>query len=80
VADAALVHGPDLISKIRERLQAYPEAEAEAAVTTEPLVERIRDDLLADLFPRRYRMTVLNGAAAFKMWYDAFHCVYGSAS
>ena len=43
VATVALVHGPDFIRKVRERLQTHPEAEAAAAVTTEQLDERIQE-------------------------------------
>lgn len=43
VANIALQYGPDIVRKIRERLQARPTGEGEAAVTVEQLSERIRE-------------------------------------
>ena len=43
VANVALEHGPDFIRKVKERLQARPAAEVEAAVTIEQLGERIQE-------------------------------------
>ena len=43
VANAALEHGPDFIRKLKERLQARPALEGEAAVTIEQVGERIRE-------------------------------------
>ncbi|MCM2358130.1 MAG: hypothetical protein NDI77_08270 [Geobacteraceae bacterium] len=43
VANVALQHGPDFIRRLKERLQARPAAEGEAAVTVEQLGERIRE-------------------------------------
>ena len=43
IADIALQRGPDLIRKLKERLQARPAGEGEAAITVEQLDERIRE-------------------------------------
>lgn len=43
VANVALQHGPDFIRKLKERLQARPAAEGEAAAPVEQLSERIRE-------------------------------------
>jgi hypothetical protein len=43
LADVALQHGPDVIRKLKSRLQARPAEEGVAVVTAEQLVERIQE-------------------------------------
>lgn len=43
VANIAMQYGPDIVRKIRERMQARPATETEAGVTVRELGERIRE-------------------------------------